>query len=229
MAQRAPKQSQLDYLWVNFGEYSISSPTSKDDEDKQLPTVELVNTLLESIKDQALNSLKIIGNYLIGYSINGNEINRIDISEFKKGGNGDSTISGNTIESYGTRYITKTDVSNGCQFLEGTAVRYLRLSDGSEFITGAEGYSGAETNSVIITITGNQISAELKLDNENSVIELSNKSNKGLRADLKVDNNSSIKLTKSTDGLKAETDAYYTKDQIDEKLAGKGMDWNELI
>lgn len=227
MAQREPKQSQLDYLWANFGKYSVQT----SDSDKQIPTIGLVYELLEGIRNQAVHSLKIVGKYLIYYNINGNEICKIDISELQNGeGSSESPVSGNTIESFGIRYITNTDVSNGCQFSEGTSVRYLRLSDGREFITGADGYSGIETNSVIVTIEGNQISAKLKLDNEDTVIELS-ESGKGLKANLKIDDESLIKFTKGTKGLKAEmdTDAYYTKNQIDEKLAGNGMEWNELI
>lgn len=216
MAQREPKQSQLDYLWTNFGEYSVSS----SDGDKQLPTVGLVQELLEIIKDKSLNSLKVVGSKLIGYNINEKKLCEIDITEL--------TQSGSSIIGFGKRYITEDD--KGIQFSVGTPVYYIRLSDGSEFLTEIEGgiYTGAETNTIVVNISGSQIYADLKIDNENSIIELS-KSNKGLRADLKIDKDSAIKLSKSDKGLKAETDSFYTKDQIDEKLADKGMEWNQLI
>lgn len=221
--KREPKQSQLDYLWVNFGDYSVSSSID-DNSQNTIPSTELVSLLLENIKNEALNSLQVIGSKLVGYSINKTEIFSIDISQL--------TNSGSSVVKFGKRYVTEDDIE--IQFPVGTPIYYIELSDGRQLAAEAnEGgviYSGAETNTIVVNISEDKIFANLKLDNEDSIINLSD-SSKGLRADLKIDEDSTIKLSKSSKGLKAEMDedSYYTKDQIDEKLAFKGMEWNELI
>lgn len=225
MAQRAPKQSQLDYLWVNFGDYSVSTSTVNGIiPSNTIPSAELVSNLLENIKNSSLNNLKVINNKLIGYNINNEKIFEIDITQLSQGGS--------SIVEFGKRYVTEEDTD--IQFPVGTPIYYIELSDGRQLaVEASEGgvlYTGAETKSIVVNIQDGQISANLKLDNTDSVINLSETS-KGLKADLKIDDNSPIKLIKHDGVLKAEmdTDSYYTKSQIDEKLATTGMDWNELI
>lgn len=217
MSQRAPKQSQLDYLWVNFGNYSVSS----DGKSGTIPTYDLIAELLESIKNDALHELKVIGSYLIGNNLLNEEIFRIDISQL--------TSNGNSVVKFGKRYVEEGD--SQIQFEVGTPIYYIQLSDGTELATAIEGeiYTGSETNTVVVNVQDSKIYANLKINNGDSVVTL-NETSKGVQADLKLNEEDSlIKLTKSSKGLKAETDNFYTKTEIDEKLAYKGMDWNELI
>lgn len=218
MAQREPKQSQLDYLWKNFGEYSVST----SEYDKQIPTLGLVQELLDTIRNQALHSLQVVGYKLIGTNINGNKLCEIDISQL--------TSDGRSIVEFGKRYVKDTDKE--IQHPVGTPIYYIKLADGTELAVEAnEGgivYSGSETSTVVINIEEGQIRANLKTDNEDSVINLS-ESSKGLRADLIIDPESNVKATKTANGLKLMVDAnielddYYTKDEVDDKL-----NWNEL-
>lgn len=45
MAKRQKGQSQLDYLWVHFGEYEILK--TSDNDDKLIPSLAMVNQLLK--------------------------------------------------------------------------------------------------------------------------------------------------------------------------------------
>lgn len=217
MAQRAPKQSQLDYLWVNFGNYSVSS----NGESGTIPTYDLIADLLESIKNDALHELKVVGSKLIGYNLLNEEIFKVDISQL--------TSSGNSIIAFGKRYVEEGD--SQIQFEVGTLIYYIKLSDGTELATAIEGevYTGSETNTIVVNVSDSKIYANLKINNGDSVVTL-NETSKGIQADLKLNEEDSlIKLTKSSKGLKAETDNFYTKTEIDNKLSNKGMDWNDLI
>lgn len=184
MAQREPKQSQLDYLWVNFGEYSVSTSTVNGNiPPNTIPSAELVAKLLDTLKDEALSNLEVVGSKLIGRGLNGNIIFSIDISEIVSGGN--------SIVGFGKRYIEEDE---GSQFEPGTPVYYIELSDGNQLVTPIEGgtYNGSETNTVVVTIEGESISADVKLDGDS--------------------------LIKSSKGLKVNPDKYYTKDEINDKL-----------
>lgn len=188
---RQPKQSQLDYLWVNFGSYSVSDKLEQD----TIPTSGLLDNLVTSIKEKSLNSLKVVNNQLVGNNINGTEIFNLDISEITSGGK--------SITNFGRRYITQTDIDNGCAFPLDTPVYYIRFSDNTELIAKIDSYDGAETNSIVINVDNNQISGQLKINNEDSIVILK-ETKLGIQADLKVSTQeSSIQLSKELEGLKA--------------------------
>lgn len=189
---RKPGQSQLDYLWTNFGEFSVSNTL----EDGTIPTSELLRQISENISLSSLNSLKVIGSYLIGLNILGDEIFRLDISEI--------TSNGKAIIEFGRRYITQEDLDNGNSLDINTPVYYIKFSDNTEFVSKIDQYTGCETNSVVITIDDNNvISSNLKLDNSDTIVQLS-ESVKGVHADLKIAQTSdSLQLTKELEGLKA--------------------------
>lgn len=269
--QREPNQSQLDYLWVNFGEYSVSSKG----ESGSIPTIELVSELLQAIKDQALNTLKIINDQLVGYSITGTQLFSIDISRLNS-----SPSSENTITKFGKRFITQEDVDSGCQFLVNSPVYYIQLSNGTQLLAPIDKYTGSETSSVVVNIKDNSIYATAKLNNENTIVTL-NDTSKGIRADIKLSEDSPIKLSKEQEGLKAQIllnnqgkvlnfalktedeyknlvikdsstvyfikdqnyfyfgenligdatvklDQYVTIDELNERLASYGMEWNSI-
>lgn len=192
--RRVPGQSQLDYLWVNFGEYSVSSTG----EEGSIPTIELVTKLLEAVKSDALNSLKIINQRLVGYSITGAQLFSIDIS-----GLGSSSPSSVGISKFGKRFVTQSDVDGGCQFPVDSPVYYIELSNGNQLIAPIDSYTGSETSSIVVNIKDNSIYATAKLNNENTIVTLDN-TNKGIRADIKLSDNSPIKLSKEQEGLKAQ-------------------------
>lgn len=189
--RRIPGQSQLDYLWTNYGGYSVSSVL----EENSIPTTELLQKLVDNLKQESLNSIKVVGDRLVGTNSDGEILFTIDID--------DITTTGKSLTNFGKRYITNVDVENGCELPEESPVYFIRFSDNTELIAPIDQYCGIETNSVIVTIDSNQIYANVKINNQDSIVTL-NETAQGLQADLKVSSDEdSIQLTKELEGLKA--------------------------
>lgn len=196
---RKPGQSQLDYLWTNFGGYSVSSTLEED----TIPTADALQALVKSVSDTALSSLKVVNGFLIGTNSEGQELSRIDMTEFASGGK-------NVIE-FGKRYITAEDA--GIRYEEGTPVYFLKFSDNTELVTPIDQYSGAATSSVIVRVTANnQIQANVRINNIDSIVPLT-ETISGLKADLQISaQNESILLSKELDGLRAKIKLNDSKD-----------------
>lgn len=189
--RRRPGQSQLDYLWTNYGGYSVSSVL----EENSIPTTELLQKLVDNLKQESLNSIKVVGDKLVGTNSDGEILFTIDID--------DITTTGKSLTNFGKRYITNVDVENGCELPEESPVYFIRFSDNTELIAPIDQYCGIETNSVVVTIDSNQIYANVKINNQDSIVTL-NETAQGLQADLKVSSDEdSIQLTKELEGLKA--------------------------
>ena len=120
--KRKPGQSQLDYLWVNFGNYSITNNT-KEDYSQTIPSTELVLELLKNLSSQSVGSITIVDNKLTGSSVDGNQIFSIDIS---------SLLTISPISGFGRRYITEEDKDS--EYPIGTYCYYIKLSNGIEFL-----------------------------------------------------------------------------------------------
>lgn len=191
--RRVPGQSQLDYLWTNFGPYAVSNVVSDDN----IPTTKFVTDLINTIQFDAISSLQVINGYLVGFNQSNEEVFRIDVTEI--------TTNGKSITNFGKRYITEEDVNNGISLPLDSPVYYIRFSDGTELVSQIDTYQGFETDTAVITINDQgQISSNVKLDNEGTVVTLS-ASTKGIKADIKVVNNEGgIQLTKELEGLKAQ-------------------------
>lgn len=151
MAQRKPKQSQLDYLWTNFGE---------------------------------LSKLKKQGDRLIGFNESGEELFQLDFEGSSSG------ASDSTIIDFGKRQNEY----------------YITLSDGTEFTAPSDLYEGSESNSFIISIEDNVISGQLKLNNEDSLIILSETDN-GLKADISEDLKEGLTILEDLTELKNTVDS----------------------
>ena len=189
--RRRTGQSQLDYLWTNYGGYSVSSVL----EENSIPTTELLQKLVDNLKQESLNSIKVVGDRLVGTNSDGEILFTIDID--------DITTTGKSLTNFGKRYITNVDVENGCELPEESPVYFIRFSDNTELIAPIDQYCGIETNSVVVTIDSNQIYANVKINNQDSIVTL-NETAQGLQADLKVSSDEdSIQLTKELEGLKA--------------------------
>lgn len=184
---RVQGQSQLDYLWVNFGPYSIS----KTFEENSIPTSKSVKDIVDTLQTDAVHSIKTVGKELICSNINGEVLSRINIS--------DLINQGKTVIEFGRKYITDESV----EYPSGTPVYFIKFSDGTELLTEIDQYSGKNTDSISVNVDDNQIQANLKINNENSLIPIL-ETEKGIKADLKVSNeDSSVKLSKELEGLKA--------------------------
>lgn len=190
--KRKPGQSQLDYLWSNYGQYSVSDVLEAD----TIPTSGLLQNLVDKLSSGTVESLKVVNGVLVGININNEQTFSLDISEI--------TNNGRTITNFGRRYITSSDVDNGCSYPINTPVYYIKFSDDAEFIAQIDSYEGYETNSIVITINNGQVSGKLKINNEDSVVTLE-ESKKGVKADLKISKaeEGEITLSKELDGLKA--------------------------
>lgn len=125
MRKREPHQSQLDFLWQNFGGYFVS--TTK--EEGSIPTIEVVYELLDSVKSEALSSLEVVGNRLIGRNSSGVQIVNIDISRFG---------SSSSVVDFGKRLITQEDIEHGYELEVGQPVYFIELSDGTQLLAEAE-------------------------------------------------------------------------------------------
>lgn len=189
--KRIPGQSQLDYLWTTYGYYKVSDELEKE----SIPTTELLQKLTSNISNQSVSNIKVIGDKLIGFSVSGEELFYTDISEF--------TGNGKSISYFGKRYISQQDIDNGCLYALDSPVYFLRFSDGSELLAPIDQYQGQETSNIVVTINNNLISANLKINNSDTIIPIIN-TDRGIQADIKLANNiESIQLTKDLEGLKA--------------------------
>lgn len=188
---RQQGQSQLDYLWVTYGQHHISDSL----EDNSIPSSKLLKEITDGISQETLSNIKIINNQLIGNNKFGDQIFSIDIQEI---------IDGNrVITNFGKRYITQKDIDNGCEYTENTPVYFLKFSDNSELLAPIDVYFGQETNSIVVNISSNQISARLKINNSDTVVHLKDTAD-GIKSELRISPDiESIKLTKELEGLKA--------------------------
>lgn len=170
--KRKPGQSQLDYLWANYGEFSVSSVPSEESD--VILTQEAINSLLKEFK--GVSSVKVINQ-------DNTEILEVKTSE------GDvftyplpSNIS---IQSFTKRQVTQADRNKGCEMPLGSWVYSILLSNGNEYLAPIDKYSGSISKSIIIDILENVIYAELKISNRPSIISLGVYDD-GLSADLKI-------------------------------------------
>lgn len=186
--KRKPGQSQLDYLWANYGEFSVSSVPS--DESNVILTQEAIDQLLREFK--GVTSVKVI-------SQNGVEILEVKTSE------GDVSTyplpSNISIQSFRRRQVTQADRNKGCEMPLGSWVYSILLSNGNEYLAPIDKYTGNTSKSIIIDIIENTIYAELKISNRPSIISLGVYDD-GLSADLEISSETGgISFDKKEDGL----------------------------
>ena len=179
---RKPGQSQLDYLWVNYAEFSVSKePTENPD---QILTQGAINSILQEF--HGVSSVKVIEE----------EDNKI--LEVK---NSDGKVftyplpASITITSFTKRQITQADRNKGCALSLNTWVYAIMLSDGNEYIAPIDKYIGNSSEAIIVDVLENVIYAELKISNRNSIVSLGIFDD-GLSADLNI--------SKDTEGISFE-------------------------
>lgn len=149
MIKRERKQSQLDYLWVNFGERGVATSPDSATLDS-IPSYGLVQELIDGLCAKAIGSVKQEGSTIVVKSIDGVVQNTIDL--------GSSSIS---IKEYGKRQIQQDDIDNrNCPYPLYQPVYYVKLSDDVELV--APIYTGGENNIIRNTILEGTIYSELK-------------------------------------------------------------------
>lgn len=151
IVKREPHQSQLDYLWVNFGERGVITSSEITDSDA-IPSYGLIQELLKGLCSKAVGSITQVGNSIIVKTVDGFEQNRINI-----GGLGD----GISIVGFGKRLVTQEDIDNKCPYQLNSYIYYLRLSDGTEYT--APVYQVGSTKTISNTILDDTIYSDLKI------------------------------------------------------------------
>lgn len=161
MAQRKPGDSQLDFLWNNYGNREVITEASDDLE--SIPSLGLVKELLKSVSTNAVGSIKREGSFLVVKSAEGVEMNRFDIKELQ----GVTSVTG-----FGKRVVSAEDKEAGCDLELYTPVYYLTLDNGKEFLTPAETYIGNPKGTISTIVQDNVISSRLNLskNEENGII-----------------------------------------------------------
>lgn len=160
---REKGMSQLDYLWVNFGNYSVQNETSSSPQDNVILSENAVIQLIQNSTSKGIASLtyrehpsKQDTMQLIGLSTDGNEISIVEIPKEIH------------VENFTHRKVTQTDIDNGCKFPIDSSVISITLSNKVEYLVslyelGLE-LQGNSTNSIVTEINNGIISANLKIN-----------------------------------------------------------------
>lgn len=185
---RQEGQSQLDYLWVNYGDFATSSvPT--DDPDTII-TQGAIKSLLQEFKGVA--SVEVIdkeGTKILQVKTSENEIFEYPFP---------TNI---TIVSFRRREITQADRNKGCELPLGTLAYSILMSDGNEYLAPITKYTGSISPSIAVDLLESAIYAELKVSNRPSIISLGVYED-GVSADLNFSSEiGGIAFEKKEDGL----------------------------
>lgn len=153
MSKLEPKQSKLDYLWVNFGERGITSDSKDPD---SIPSYGLIQELLDGLCSKAVGSVTKSGADIVIKSVNGIEQNRINIS----------TLGDTTISNFGKRRVTEEDIKNGCPQPLNSWVYFIKLNNGEEYTAPTDIYVGGNGKVISNTILDNTIYSDLKISTD---------------------------------------------------------------
>lgn len=181
--------SQLDYLWVNYGNFSVSTTPTNNPND--ILTQEAINSLLQEFS--TIKSVQIIDKNGLKYLVVTNNDNTI-INE-------QPIPSGISIQNFGKRQVTQSDRDKGCELPLNSYVYFILLTDGNEYLAPIDRYQGYESRTIITDIINNSVYAELKINNQDSIVSI-NDTPQGIKADISIsDKSDSILLSKTQSGL----------------------------
>ncbi len=188
--KRKPGQSQLDYLWANYSDFSVI--TSPSDDSDAILTQGAINSLLQEFS--GIKSVKVIQQ-------NNNSVLEVITSDNQ------ATLypfpPSITIERFSKRYITQADRNKGCELPLNTQVYSILLSNGNEYIAPIDKYIGQDSSSILLNIIENTVYAELKISNRNSIVLLKTLDD-GVYADLNISpDTEGILFNKKDNGLSA--------------------------
>lgn len=159
---REPKQSQLDYLWVNYGNRKVTS--EKTNNLDAIPSLGLITDLLTEISSNTVGSIEREGSFIVIKSVEGTEIKRFHTKELLG-------ISG--IVDFGKRVVNEKDIEAGCKFDLYSPVYYIKLDDDKELLAPVNIYVGGSNNLIENSVGENIIYSNLKLSkNEDNGILL---------------------------------------------------------
>lgn len=191
--KRKPGQSQLDYLWTNFGGLEISNEISPNpSQDILLTESGIIKLINNSLKHSNLKLESKVDDTSVTLIIKDQIGNIVSQTKFDKGA---------IITGFDKFISTQEDVDNGIVNRVGSQCIRLKDSIGQEFIIELY-FSGSETDTIITSVNQGKVAAQVKIDNPivDRSVELTGSSN-GIQANLVIDNNSSVKIVKSRNGV----------------------------
>lgn len=182
--------SQLDYLWVNYSDFSVSNTPT--DNPNTILTQEAVLSIIKEFGDISSVDVVLKGGlyYLVVTDSSGAIVNEKPIP------------SGISIQSFTKRTVTQSDRDKGCELPLNSLVYAILLSDGNEYLAPISTYKGYESRTIITSIINDSIYAELKINNQSSIVSLLDTSD-GLSANLKLAQGG-IQFTETPDGLQGD-------------------------
>lgn len=201
--------SQLDYLWNNFGGKKISEGNLTNPDTDSIVTEEALNKVLLNYTNGMIARLKLVPSLeddsklqLIGISPTGQSLTVVDLD--KEDYLQDIEIITATQVEVDKEICDNLDEPILVAKMKGGKVYYVNLSQFK--------YIGAETKSIKTTVTGNKISANLKIDQsvETPIVDV-RLTNDGLKVDLLLkdpEQGQQLKLVRTINGL----DTSYTWD-----------------
>lgn len=194
--KRPQGMSQLDYLWLNYGDYKVSEDYNES-QNKIILTKKAVEQLITDSTNSLVKNVTLVDNSIITIDNIGNIVSSIPLPE-QVG-----------VSDFKVRIVTQEDIENGCEFPKGANVISLKLSNGLEYLINLDQFGltikGGSTSTIDTVISNGIISSDLRI-NENlsklSVVELNQNLN-GVYANLKTENTPSVRFDLSNGTLKA--------------------------
>ena len=171
MDRRKPGQSQLDYLWVNFGNKFITSDIKEVDPDA-IPSIQLLKDV--SGISGSIAQITVEDGFLLAKNSDGEVISSVNTDE----------IGGLSIIDFKKRVITDKDIELGCTLPVGTGVLSIKLSNGVEYLS--ETLDGGETATAQTIVDGNTIYTDVKISKLPGNVFIS-KNYDGLKANVDID------------------------------------------
>lgn len=207
-SSRPSGMSQLDYLWLNFGDRKISDEVSDTPSDDTLLTEKAITALIKKLETSGSGITSLIYDKdpdnpgmmrLTGQAIDGSLITVVRIPE-------EVHVSG-----FVGRKATQADVDNGFSYPVGSQVLAITLTNEEEFLVSLEELNlvvtGSETDTIYTEVNNGIVQPEVKIDRGNteiSVVKLK-KSTSGLYAQLEIsEDETGIELVKENGTLKAQ-------------------------
>lgn len=197
---RPSGMSQLDYLWINYGNYKVQNTPSSIPQDNVILTEKALTNFINA--SPGISSLQLRDHptnqdmyELIGYANDGSVLTSVQIPKVV------------SIESFTYRTITQEDIEQDSPYPLDSPVLSLVLSTGEEFVVDLRKIilTPSTTNTIETKIDNNVISSNLKIDSSNnylSPVQLKTSTN-GIYADIKLSSttNAGVQIIKEGDQL----------------------------
>lgn len=199
--------SQLDYLWVNFGNKTITSEISQQPSDDNILSEKAIASLIQNLQNSGVYIHSLMFDEdpldptmmrLTALSLDGSIITpviripkEVHLSKFVG------------------RTVTQVDVDNGCTYPVGSKILAITLTNGEEHIVSLEELNlvltGGITDTIITEVNQGVVHSNLKIDRGNntlSVVKL-NKTGEGLYGTLNISSdNTGVDINNDNGALK---------------------------